>query len=58
MGRVWGGGGGCQFWTVFAAALRGTADFQALAFGFFSGKIPRVHSGSVLVGFRGIPGGS
>ena len=46
------GGGGCQFWTVFAAALRGTDDFQALAFGLFSGKIPGVHSGSVLVGFR------
>ena len=50
-GRV-GGGGGCQFWTVFAAALRGTDDFQALAFGLFSGKIPGVHFGSVLVGFR------
>ena len=46
-------GGGCQFWTVFAAALRGTDDFQALTFGLFSGKIPGVHSGSVLVGFRG-----
>ena len=49
-GRVWGGG--CQFWTVVAAVLRGTDDFQALAFGLFSGKIPGVHSGSVLVGFR------
>ena len=37
---------------IFAAALRGTDDFQALAFGLFSGKIPGVHSGSVLVGFR------
>ena len=46
------GGGGCQFWMVFAAALWGTDDFQALAFGLFSGKIPGVHSGSVLVGFR------
>ena len=51
-GERFGGGGGCQFWTVFAAALRGTDDFQALAFGLFSGKIPGVHSGSVLVGFR------
>ena len=51
--RVWGGRGGCQFWTAFAAALRGTDDFQALAFGLFSGKIPGVHSGSVLAGFRG-----
>ena len=47
-----GGGGACQFWTVVAAALRGTDDFQALAFGLFSGKIPGLHSGSVLVDFR------
>ena len=53
MGEGFAGGRGCQFWTVFAAALRGTDDFQALAFELFSGKIPEVHSGSVLVGFRG-----
>ena len=44
--------GGANFGR-FSAVLRGTGDFQALAFGFFSGKIPGVHSGSVLVGSRG-----
>ena len=57
MGEGLGGGGG-PIWTAFAAALRGTDDFQALALGLFSGKIPGVHSGSVLVGFGGISGGS
>ena len=41
MGEGLGGGGGCQFWTVFAAALRGTDDFQALAFGLFFGQDSR-----------------
>ena len=53
-GEFGGGGGGVPILDGFCSCPAGHGGFSSVGFWFFfSGKIPGVHSGSVLVGSRG-----